>query len=119
MASADQPPVWVKVLEESMYIRLSRGTYPPSLHAQVDARLRASVDLLIPAIRLLPGCLSYYAGSDESSCSMVNISVWDTLDHAEAMSSLAPMVALGREFVQMGVEFERPIVNYAVSWSLP
>ena len=99
-----------------MYVRLSRGTYPPSLHTDVSARLSASADSLIPALRLLPGCVSYYAGADEFSCSMVNISVWDTLEHAEAMSSLPPMPALGQEFTRMGVEFERPIVNYAALW---
>ncbi|WP_425145823.1 hypothetical protein [Deinococcus sp.] len=102
-----------------MYVRLSRGSYPPHLRAEVSARLGDSAQALIPAIRLLAGRVSYYAGADESSCSLVNVSVWNTLEHAEAMSSLAKVLALGQAFARMGVEFGRPIVNYAVLWQLP
>ena len=102
-----------------MHIRVSRGTYAPALHAKVSARLNASSESLVPAIRKLPGCMGYFVGSDGASNTMVNISCWDTLEHAEAMSSLAEMIALGKEFVQMGVAFERPIINYQVMWKLP
>ncbi len=102
-----------------MYVRISRGRYPPGRHAEVTRRLQASSNSLVPAIRELPGCVGYYAGSDEASCTMVNVSVWDTLEHAQAMSSLAAMSALAGEFIALGVEFERPIVNYPVLWQLP
>jgi len=102
-----------------MYVRVSKAAYAPTLHASVSARLNASSESLVPAIRRLPGCLGYFVGSDALSNTMVNISCWDTLEHAEAMSSLAEMTALGKEFAQMGVEFERPIINYEVMWQLP
>lgn len=102
-----------------MVIRISKGRYPAARHTEVTARLEAAADTLIPAIRQLPGCLSYYAGADETTCTMVNVSVWDTLAHAQAMSSLAEMAALAQEFIALGVEFERPIVNYPVLWQLP
>ncbi len=101
-----------------MFVRISKGRYRPELHAEVTARLSASAATLVPAIRALPGCLHYHAGSDESSATMVNVSVWDTLEHAQAMGSLPEMAALAREFVALGVEFERPIVNYPVLWTL-
>jgi hypothetical protein len=47
---------------------------------------------------------------------MVNVSVWDTLEHANAI--VAPMLALAKQFTDLGVEFERPIVNYPVLWQL-
>jgi len=100
-------------------VRISKGRYPPERHAAVTARLDASAKTLVPAIRRLPGCISYYVGSEVVSSTMVNVSVWDTLDHANAMSTLAPMVALAQEFMALGVEFERPIVNYPVLWQLP
>jgi hypothetical protein len=50
---------------------------------------------------------------------MINVSVWDTLEHAQAMGSLPEMAALAGEFVALGVEFERPIANYPVLWQLP
>jgi quinol monooxygenase YgiN len=102
-----------------MYIRVSRGAYAPTLHATVSTRLNTSSEFLVPAIRQLPGCLGYYVGSDAHSNTMVNVSCWDTLEHAEAMSSLAEMTALGKEFAEMGVEFERPIINYEVMWQVP
>jgi quinol monooxygenase YgiN len=102
-----------------MIVRISKGRYPPALHAEVSARLEASAARLVPAIQALPGCLAYHAGCDAASATMVNVSVWDTLEHAQAMASLPEMAALAQEFIALGVEFERPIVNYPVQWSLP
>jgi quinol monooxygenase YgiN len=102
-----------------MFIRISKGHYKPHLHAEVTARLDAAAKRLVPAIAAMPGCLSYYAGSDSISNSMVNVSVWDSLEHAQAMGALPEMAALAKEFIELGVEFERPIVNYSVLWQLP
>ncbi len=102
-----------------MYVRISKGHYPRMLHTEVTGRLEAAAHTLMPAIRQLPGCINYYAGSDETTGTMINVSVWDTLEHAQAMSSLAEMAALAQEFIALGVEFERPIVNYPVLWQLP
>lgn len=101
-----------------MIVRISKGRYSRELHAEVTARLDRSSETLVPAIRALPGCIAYYAGSDEATCTMVNVSVWDTLEHADAMTTLAEMAALATEFVALGVEFERPIVNYPTLWHL-
>ena len=89
------------------------------MHAEVTTRLIQSAASLVPAIQALPGCLSYYVGSDETSTTMVNVSVWDSLEHAQAMATLPEMAASAKEFLALGVEFERPIVNYPVLWSLP
>lgn len=102
-----------------MYVRISKGSYRPELHAEVTDRLAASAKTLVPAISAMAGCLSYYAGTEQASCTMVNVSVWDTLEHAQAMGSLPEMATLAKEFVALGVEFERPIVNYPVLWQLP
>jgi len=102
-----------------MFVRISKGRYKPELHTEVTARLAASSASLVPAIRAMRGCLSYYVGSDATSCTMVNVSVWDTLENAQAMGSLPEMGALAMEFIGLGVEFERPIVNYPVLWHFP
>ena len=102
-----------------MHVRISKGRYPRELHVEVSTRLAASAVSLIPAICRLPGCIGYYAGADVDSCTMVNVSVWDTLEQAQAMATLPEMGALAREFIALGVEFERPIVNYPVMWQLP
>lgn len=101
-----------------MYVRISKGSYSPELHANVSARLNGSSESLVPAIKQLPGCQSYFVGSDSASNTMVNVSVWDTLEHAQAMSSLPEMTALGKEFERMGVNFERPIINYEAMWEI-
>lgn len=101
-----------------MIVRLSCGRYPASKHPEIVQRLSDSAAVLLPAIRDLPGCLRYYAAADEASGTLVNVSVWDTLAHAQAMASLAPMLALAAEFTALGVEFERPIINYETLWSL-
>lgn len=102
-----------------MIVRISKGAYPVSLHAEVTARMDAASQSLVPAIRKLPGCLGFYVATEESSSTMVNVSVWDTLEQAQAMSTLAEMTALAQEFTALGVQFERPIVNYPVLWKLP
>ena len=102
-----------------MYVRISKASYAAALHAEVSAKLDASSAVLSPAIRRLPGCLSFFAAADAVSNTMVNVSVWDTLEHAEAMSSLSEMTTLAEVFVALGVQFERPVTNYPVMWRLP
>ena len=102
-----------------MIIRISKGSYPPARHAEFTTRMAEAGKTLIPAIQKLPGCLSYFAATDEDSSTMVNLSVWDTLDHAQAMASLPEMAAMAKEFIALGAEFERPIVNYPSLWQLP
>jgi len=101
-----------------MFVRISKGRYEPELHAEVSARLDASSRNLVPAITAMPGCLSYYVGSEAESCTMVNVSVWDTLEHAQAMGSLPEMASLAKDFIALDVELERPIVNYPVLWQV-
>ena len=102
----------------TVIVRISKGIYPRTRHAEVTAKLAESARTLMPAITALAGCVSYYAGTDEASATMINVSVWDTLEHAQAMGALAPMLALAQEFSALGVEFERPIINYPTLWQL-
>ena len=99
-------------------IRISRGSFKPEDYDQVKARLAASEATLAPAITSLPGLLHYYAGVDSLSNTMVNVSVWESLAAARQMETLAPMLALAGEFSQLGVSFERPIINYDLLWEL-
>ena len=102
-----------------MIVRISKGRYPSSRHAEFTERMNKAAEFLIPAIRRLPGCVSFFAATDEASCTMVNVSVWETLEHAQAMATLPEMGVLAQEFVALGAEFERPIVNYEALWALP
>jgi quinol monooxygenase YgiN len=100
---------------DPLYVRISRGAFDADVYEEVKARLDSSQESLIPAIKELPGVLDYYAGIDASSGTMVNVSVWDTGEHAQAMASLPEMLALRESFDPLGVRFE-PIVNYEVLW---
>lgn len=102
-----------------MFVRISKGSYPAALHAEFTRRMADAGKTLIPAIRRLPGCLSYYAATDASSSTMINVSVWDTLEHAQAMATLSEMGELAKEFIALGAVFDRPIINYQALWQLP
>lgn len=102
-----------------MFVRISKGSYPAAMHAEFTERMAAAERVLLPAIRRLPGCLGYYAATDEASSTMVNVSLWDTLEHADAMATLPEMAQLAKEFIALGAQFERPIINYQPLWQLP
>ena len=100
-----------------MYLRISRGRFEPARHDDVAAALDASQQSLIPAIRRLPGVLGYWAGIDRGSGTMVNVSTWETEEHARQMATLPEMLALRGTFEASGIRFE-PMVNYEVLWQL-
>lgn len=99
-------------------LRLSRGSFPAEKYTIVRDRLQSAQSSLVPAIKALRGCIHFWAGIDPVSNTMVNISVWATLDDAKQMESLAPMLALATEFAAMGVQFERPITNHESLWEI-
>ena len=99
-------------------VRISRGSFAPEKYADVERRLAASQESLIPAIRKLAGCLHYYAAIDRHSSTLVNVSVWRSLADAQQMQTLAPMLALAEAFTRDGVRFERPVINYESLWQI-
>lgn len=99
-------------------VRISRGFFKPDEYDRIAKRLEDAQQTLVPGILQLNGCLHYWAGIDHQSNTMVNVSVWRSLTDAEQMETLAPMLALADEFSQLGVNFERPIVNYEVLWEI-
>ena len=67
---------------------------------------------LVPAIEQLSGLVSYYAGADADSNPMINVSVCKSIGAVDQMAILREMFALAGEFIDLGVDFERPIGNY-------
>jgi hypothetical protein len=60
---------------------------------------------------------AFVAGVSPSG-SIVNISLWDSPEHADQMNQLAEMVVRARQdFEGLGVSFI-PIVNYPIAWSI-
>lgn len=99
-------------------LRISRSSFKPENYERVKARLDGSHQTLAPAVRNLTGCLHYWAGIDRTTGTMVNVSVWKSLEDAKQMDTLAPMLALAVEFTGLGVVFERPIANYELLWQV-
>jgi hypothetical protein len=71
---------------------------------------------LRPGIEAMPGLLDFYAGADEATLSLINVSTWDTLEHARQLDTFQPMLDAGKRFVAEGATFERPIMHYASLW---
>jgi hypothetical protein len=100
-----------------MYVRISRGQCDPAQFDEMERMLRDSGTTLVPAIRRLTGNRHYYAGLDRATATMVNVSVWDTLEQAQQMATLPEMRALAAVFLASGVRFET-IVNYETVWDI-
>lgn len=99
-------------------VRISRGAFNPDDYDRIAKLLDESRLRLDPSIRRLEGCLHYWAGIDGSSNTMVNVSVWRSLNEAREMETLTEMKLLADEFTRLGVRFERPINNYEVLWEI-
>ena len=98
-------------------IRVSQGVFGPELTDKVIASLNDGRKALEPALQALPGLLHYYVAVDTNSNSMVNISVWESVEAARQMDKLPEMAAQREIFIGIGVKFE-PIRNYSGLWSI-
>lgn len=100
-----------------MIVRISKGSFPPDRLADAEAALAASERALRDALAAMPGLVHYYVGIDREKHQLVNVSVWDTEEHAKAMSSLAPMLAQRPVMEAAGVTFET-ITNHDTLWTI-
>jgi hypothetical protein len=82
-------------LPTAAVVRVSRASYDPSRFAEVDAASKKTSAYIIPAIRRLPGLPHFYAGVSPKG-SIVQVSVWDTEQHAAQLDQLKEMVVDGR-----------------------
>jgi quinol monooxygenase YgiN len=98
-------------------VHLSRGRFDPTRCNTVRALLSAAETDLIPAIRRLPGLISYDAALDPASGSMVTVSVWESRAAASGMGALPEMLTLRDTFLTQGVTFE-PTVSYEGLWRI-
>jgi len=106
-----------EALPANAVIRVSRGNFDPGRLAEVGAVNTRTSEYLIPAIQRLPGLMHWYAGISPDG-SIVNVSVWDTDEHASQMNQLTEMTVDARgEMEAAGVTFT-PIANYPVSWTI-
>lgn len=89
----------------------------PADHIDHAAQLMADAESTLISIRDLPGLRAYFVGIDRNTSQLSNVSIWDTEEHAKAMSSFPPMLDLAATFAAIpGVTFVRPIPNFTDIW---
>ena len=98
-------------------IRISRATFSPDTYEDVRAALDASRAKLESAIAPLRGFIHCWSAIDRTTHTMVNVSVWQTVEDAKQLDQLPAMLAFAGELVGLGVSFERPITNSDVLWN--
>lgn len=104
-------------LPPTAVIRVSRGNFDPARLSEVREAVTTTSEYLIPAIKKLPGLISYYAGTSPDG-SMVNVSVWESDEHADQLSRLKEMIVDARQACEKaGVGFTT-IINYPTDWTI-
>jgi hypothetical protein len=99
-------------------VRVSILRCEPERFAEIRQMMVDADPVLSPGIKAMPGLLAFYAGADEATLSLTNVSIWVNLDAAKQLDRYQPMLELGKAFVAKGVTFERPVMNYATLWQL-
>jgi hypothetical protein len=99
-------------------VRVSILRCHPQHFAQLKKLMAESIAVLEPGIRQMRGLIHFYAGEDDAANSLVNVSVWRTLEDAKQLDTFQPMLDLGKVFVANGATFERPVMNYASQWEI-
>ena|ERR1700759_5257987 len=97
-------------------VRVSIIRCAPDKFADIRQMMIDVEKALRPGIEAMRGLLTFYAGADEATSSLMNVSLWTDLDAAKQLDHYQPMLDAGKEFVARGATFERPIMNYATLW---
>jgi hypothetical protein len=98
-------------------VRVSRGNFDPARFPEVHETTVATISYLVPAIKELPGLISYHAGTSPDG-SVVHVSIWESGEDAQQMSRLKEMIVDTRQaYEKAGVIFT-PIVNYPIDWTI-
>ena len=98
-------------------VRISKGRFDTTNSAVAERLLAESEKALREAITPLPGLLHYYVGIDRVRGYLTNVSIWDSLEAAHQMDTLAPMLAQRPILEAAGVAFE-VITNHETLWTI-
>src|SRR5215469_13205108 len=99
-------------------VRVSIIRCAPDRFADIRQMMIEADKVLRSGIESMRGLLAFYAGADETTSSLTNVSVWVDLDAAKQLDRFQPMLDAGKPYVAKGATFERPIMNYTTLWQL-
>jgi len=99
-------------------VRVSILRCSPDKFGEIRQMMIEDEKVLGPGIETMRGFLAFYAGADETTSSLTNVSLWIDLDAAKQLDRYQPMLDAGKRYVAKGVTFERPIMNYTTLWEL-
>lgn len=101
----------------SPVVRVSKGRFDADRYEQVKKLIDDSAATLIPALQQLHGLLYYHAGVDPQTNTVVNVSVWESVEDAKQMDTLQAMLAQRPILESAGVQFDK-IANYDPAWKM-
>jgi hypothetical protein len=98
-------------------VRISKGSFDPSRLAEAERLLAEGEESLRTPLTELHGLVHYYVGIDREQGYLTNVSVWETVEDAHQMDSLAQMLAQRPILEGAGVTFET-ITNHETLWTI-
>lgn len=98
-------------------VRISRATFDPARFREVHEMSVATGRYLIPALKKLPGLISYYVGVSPDG-SAVHVSIWESDEHAQQLNRLKEMIVDARQDAEKAGATFVPIVHYPIDWTL-
>jgi hypothetical protein len=81
-------------------IRVSILRCAPERFAELRQMMIDADAVLRPGIEAMSGLIAYYAGADEATSSLSNVSIWTSLEAAKQMDTFQPMLNLGKAFAE-------------------
>ena len=98
-------------------VRISKGKFDPGNATHAERLLFESEQALRVPLTRLSGLLHYYVGVDRVHGQLINVSVWDSLEHAHQLDTLPEMLAQRPILEAAGVSFE-VITNHETLWTI-
>jgi hypothetical protein len=95
--------------------RVSILTFPRDQLAAAE-QLMIDGEESLKGILKLKGLQSYFAGVDRVTGQLTNVSVWDSAENAQQMSTFQPMLDLAAKCLELNGTFLRPIPNFEQLW---
>jgi hypothetical protein len=106
------------MMQGQVVVRVSVLRCKPDEFAELRTMMSDAQEVLESGIRKMNGLIHFYAGADEATSSLTNVSIWRSLADAKQLDTFQPMLNLGKEFTAKGAIFERPIMNHAGLWEI-